>query len=85
MAMNAARKALHEALQESTTTDSQLEQLHEAVITQKASMMRGRFAKMLKIRDVLNPEQRTEFQLLMKKYRPKKGKKGMMLHHQQKD
>ncbi|MEZ4743867.1 MAG: Spy/CpxP family protein refolding chaperone [Bdellovibrionota bacterium] len=69
--------AFYKAMSDPATSDENLRELHEAMIAAKADEMRSRLNKMLKVRSVLNIEQKSKFQEYMKEHHKKKwGKRG---------
>jgi Spy/CpxP family protein refolding chaperone len=77
----ASREAFNQAAADSKISDEKLTELHEAMINGKVEDMRAKFAKMLKIRAILDDQQRAEFQKHMeKRHEGKKGKRGKRKH-----
>ncbi len=65
----------------SDASESELRDLHNQKMTLKKQIADARFEKMIAVRKILTPEQRTKFQDLMKEHRGKrKGKRGGRKH-----
>ncbi len=64
-----ARDDLHAALSDPEVEEAKLRELHAVILENRTAAMRLRFDKMLQIRNVLNDDQKRQFQRHMRRHR----------------